>query len=225
MRILIVEDQESLAKLLKKGFEKEGYAADYLIDGEAGYKRLLMHHKDYDVAVLDLMLPGKSGFEICKNIRKSDITLPIIILTAKDSLEDKVSLLDVGADDYLVKPFEFSELLARVRALSRRPTVSVPTELYLQDIVLNPATKTVKSGGKEVKMTLTEFRLLEYLIRNSHRIIEREDIVNNIWDFNFDSFSNIVDVYVNRLRNKLDKSRSKQLIETVHGVGYKINAT
>jgi len=224
MRILIVEDQESLSRLLKKGFEKEGYAADYVLDGEAGQKRIEIHHEDYNVIVLDLMMPKKGGLEVCKNIRSFGITTPVIILTAKDSEEDKVSLLDAGADDYIVKPFSFKELLARVRALTRRPEVSLPTELSVGDVVLKPAIKAVFVGNKEIKLTLTEFRLLEYLMRNPNQVLEREAITTNIWDFDFDSFSNIVDVYINRLRKKIDTGRKNGMLKTVRGVGYKITA-
>jgi len=223
MRILIIEDQESLSKLLKKGFEKEGYAADYVLDGEAGQRRIEIHHSDYDIIVLDLMLPKKSGFEVCKSVRSSGITTPIIILTAKDSEEDKVNLLDSGADDYIVKPFSFKELLARVRALTRRPEVSLPTELQVGDLVLKPSIKAAFVANKEIKLTLTEFRLLEYLMRNPNQVLEREAITTNIWDFDFDSFSNIVDVYINRLRKKIDTGRKNGLLKTVRGVGYKIS--
>ena len=224
MRILIIEDQESLAKLLKKGFEKEGYAADYLLDGASGQRRIEIHHKDYDVILLDLMLPKKSGLEVCKSIRSFGITTPVIILTAKDGEEDKVSLLDSGADDYIVKPFSFRELLARVRALTRRPETSLPAELSVGDLVLKPALKTAFLAGDEIKLTLTEFRLLEYLMRNPNQVLEREAITINIWDFDFDSFSNIVDVYINRLRKKIDAGRKKGMLKTVRGVGYKISA-
>ena len=223
MRILIIEDQESLSKLLKKGFEKEGYAADYVLDGDAGQRRIEIHHADYDVIVLDLMLPKKSGHEVCKNVRSFGITTPIIILTAKDGEEDKVGLLDSGADDYIVKPFSFRELLARVRALTRRPETSLPTELSVGDLVLKPAVKAAFIGNKEIKLTLTEFRLLEYLMRNPNQVLEREAITTNIWDFDFDSFSNIVDVYINRLRKKIDVGRKNGLLKTVRGVGYKIS--
>ena len=169
------------------------------------------------------MLPKKSGFEVCKSVRSSGITTPIIILTAKDSEEDKVNLLDSGADDYIVKPFSFKELLARVRALTRRPEVSLPTELQVGDLVLKPSIKAAFVANKEIKLTLTEFRLLEYLMRNPNQVLEREAITTNIWDFDFDSFSNIVDVYINRLRKKIDTGRKNGLLKTVRGVGYKIS--
>ncbi|MBI2054430.1 MAG: response regulator transcription factor [Candidatus Staskawiczbacteria bacterium] len=224
MKILIIEDQENLAKLLKKGFEKEGYAVDYLTDGESGQKRIEIHYEDYDIIILDLMLPKKSGFEICGEVRKLNINTPILILTAKDSEEDKVSLLDTGADDYLVKPFSFSELLARVRALVRRPKIMLPTDLSFGGLVLKPATKAVFMDEKEIKLTLTEFRILEYFMRNPDRVLEREAIANNIWDFNFDSFSNIIDVYINRLRKKISRASNRNLLKTVRGIGYKITS-
>jgi len=224
MKILIIEDQENLAQLMKRGLEKEGYAADYVTDGEAGQTRIELHNKDYDVIMLDLMLPKRSGFEVCKNVRQSGISTPILVLTAKDSLEDKVALLDLGADDYLVKPFQFDELLARIRALTRRPEKVLPVELKVNDLVLNSANKAISKGGEDIKLTLTEFRLLEYLMRHPNQVVERESLVDNIWDFNFDSFSNIVDVYINRLRKKIDKGKDSNLIETVRGVGYRINA-
>lgn len=223
MRILIVEDQESLASLLKKGFEKEGYAADYLLDGEAGQKRIEIHHADYDVIVLDLMMPKRGGLEVCKNIRAFNITTPVIILTAKDSEEDKISLLDAGADDYIVKPFSFRELLARVRAVTRRPEAALPSELVVGDLILKPNLKTVFLGDKEIKLTLTEFRLLEHMMRNPDRVLEREAISSSIWDFDFDSFSNIIDVYINRLRKKIDAGRKNKMFKTVRGIGYKIS--
>jgi DNA-binding response OmpR family regulator len=225
MRILIVEDQESLSKLLKKGFEKEGYAADYVLDGDAGQRRIEIHHGDYDVIVLDLMMPKKNGLDVCKNVRSFGITTPIIILTAKDSEEDKVNLLDAGADDYIVKPFSFKELLARVRALTRRPETSLSIELSLGNLTLKPADKSAFLGSKEIKLTLTEFRLLEYLMRNPNKVLEREAITTNIWDFDFDSFSNIVDVYINRLRKKIDGGNGNGMLKTIRGVGYKISVS
>jgi DNA-binding response OmpR family regulator len=222
MKILIIEDEESLAKLLKMGFSKEGYAADYVLDGEAGQKRLEMYHKDYDAVVLDLMLPKKSGLEVCQNVRKMGIATPILILTAKDNLEDKVDLLNSGADDYLIKPFHFSEVLARINALTRRPVNVLPTELKVADLVLIPERKTITRGGKEINLTLKEFRLLEYMMRHPNQVVKRQDLADNVWDFDFDSFSNIIDVYINRLREKFDKNADKKLLETVHGVGYKL---
>lgn len=225
MRVLIIEDQENIAKLLKNGLEKEGYAADYLTDGETGQRRIEMHYRDYDVIIMDLMLPKRSGFEVCQNIRRLNIATPVIALTARDNNEDKVQMLDAcGADDYLVKPFDFKELLARLRALSRRPLEVMPTKLSISDLTLNPASKTLHRGAQEIKLTLTEFRLLEHLMRHPNQLIERETLFSRVWDFNFDSFSNIIDVYINRLRKKIDAGRNRRLIETVRGVGYRLNS-
>lgn len=221
MKILVVEDEENLAKLLKKGLESEGYAVDHCADGDSAQRRIELNHKDYDLILLDLMLPKKSGFEVCQNIRSSNINTPVLILTAKADIESKVTLLDCGADDYMIKPFVFSELLARVRALTRRPESILHSELAIADLVLNLNTKKLHRDGKEIDLTLKEFRLLEYFMRRPNVVIERVDITDNIWDFDHDSFSNALDVYINRLREKIDKGREKGLIETVRGTGYK----
>lgn len=222
MKILIIEDEENLARLIKKSLESEGYAVDYLTDGESGQKRILMHHKDYDLLVLDLMLPYVSGKEICHSMREADISTPVLVLTAKVDSESKVSLLDIGADDYMPKPFELAELFARIRALTRRPKVALPTELKADDLVLIPSSKKVFRNKEDLNLTLKEFRLLEYFMRRPNQVIERTDLVDNIWDFDQDSFSNNLDVYVNRLRNKVDKGRKEKLIQTIRGVGYKL---
>lgn len=222
MRVLIVEDEEKLAESLKKGLEKEGYAADYVMDGEAGQRRIEMSHKDYDVVVLDLMLPKKDGFEICKEIRAENITIPILVLTARDATDDKVQALDAGADDYLVKPFSLQELLARIRALLRRPEQTLPVELSIHDLVLNTTTRKVYRKNKEVQLTLKEFGLLEYLMRHPNQVLTREQILDHLWDFAFDSFSNVVDVHMKNLRKKVDGNNSEKLLETIRGVGYRI---
>jgi len=224
MKILIIEDHEKLATLLKRGLEREGNTVDWVNDGEKGQERLEMCNKDYDVVVLDLMMPKKTGFEVCRNVRMANISIPILILTARSGLDDKINLLNIGADDYLVKPFEFSELLARLRALTRRPSKSLPTGLRVGELVLRPADKTVFLAEKEIKLSLTEFRLLEYLMRNQGQAVTREDLISSVWDFNFDSVSNIIDVYVNRLRAKIKTKKNNNLIETVRGVGYKLTA-
>ena len=222
MRILIIEDQERLAQLIKKNLEREGFAADYLLDGEAGQKRLEVNYQDYDAVILDLMMPKRSGYEVCKSIRELKISIPVLILTAKDSVEDKVSLLDVGADDYLVKPFSFEELLARVRALLRRPESALPVELMVGNLILSASDRRVTHGGKEIKLTLKEFGLLEFLMRNAGKIMEREKIITSVWDFDVDVFNNVVDVYVNKLRNKLGDSKNQNIIETIRGIGYRM---
>jgi DNA-binding response OmpR family regulator len=221
MKILIIEDEENLAKLLKIGLEREGYAVDYVLDGDQGERRIEMHHTDYDLVVCDLMLPKKNGLEICKSIRQYNISLPILVLTARDSVEDKVTLLDAGADDYIVKPFHFNEVLARIRALTRRPEKVLPTELKAGDLTLDAATRKTTNKGKEMSLTLKEFRLLEYFMRHPNQALKREDIIENIWDFDFDSMSNIIDVYINRLREKIGDKEGR-VIETIRGVGYRL---
>ncbi len=222
MKILIIEDEENLAKLLKKGLEAEGYAVDHLADGEAGQRRIEYNHKDYDLIILDLMLPKKNGDEVCREVRRMEISTPILVLTARSDAESKVVLLDTGADDYMLKPFSFAELLARIRALSRRPKIALSSDLKISDLVLNLNTKKLWRGKKEIKLTLKEFRLLEYFMRRPGQTIERVNLTDNLWDFDYDSFSNTLDVYVNRLRNKIDTGRKNSLIETVRGTGYRL---
>lgn len=224
MKILIAEDNEKLASLLKKGLESKGYAADCVSDGEEAQTRIELGHEDYDLVILDLMMPKKTGFEVCQNVRSSKIFIPILILTARDSTNDKISALDMGADDYLVKPFSFKELLARIRALMRRPKKLLPTELKTRDIILNPATRKVSHKGHEIKLTLKEFSLLEYLMRHPNQVVNREQILDNMWDFGFDSFSNIIDVHIKNLRKKLEDNKKGNLLETIRGVGYKLNS-
>lgn len=224
MRILIVEDQENLANLIKNGLESEGFSVDYVLDGEQGLRRIELNHKDYDLMILDIMLPKISGLEICREVRRKNIGIPIIILTAKDGVKDITEGLNLGADDYIVKPFSFAVLLARIYAILRRPKTTLPQELNVFDIVLNPATKKVVRGGKEIKLTLKEFGMLEYLMRNPGIVLTREQIISNSWDFSFESFANVVDVHITNLRKKIGDKEGK-VIETVRGVGYKINKT
>lgn len=222
MRILIVEDQENLAKLIQKGLAAEGFAADYVLDGETAQNRINVSHQDYDLIVLDFMLPKKSGIEILTDTRQSCITTPILMLTARDDKKDITAGLDAGADDYLTKPFSFEELISRIRAILRRPTTSLPIELCCQNVKLNPATKCVTCNNSPVHLTLKEFGLLEYLMRHPAEAKTREDILSGVWDFAFDSFANVVDVHITNLRKKLSDTNGK-LIETVRGIGYKIN--
>lgn len=222
MKILIIEDNEKLAQMLKKGFESKGYAADYILDGEAGQNRIELCYDDYDIVILDLMMPKKNGLEVCQYIRQKNITIPILILTARDSTDDKIAALDCGADDYLVKPFSFKELLSRIRAILRRPNNSLPTELQINKITLNPTTRKVFSGKKEIKLTLKEFSLLEYLMRHPNQVLKREQILDNLWDFGFDSFSNVVDVHIKNLRKKLEDKNNGEFLETIRGIGYRI---
>ena len=224
MRILIVEDEEALSKIIKRSLEAEGYAVDHVSDGQKALGRIQSTFQEYDLIILDLMLPNKGGLQICQEMRKMNIDTPVLILTVNDDLESKVSLFDAGADDYLVKPFEFKELFSRIRAISRRPQKALSTELKVSDIILNPATQKASRAGQEIKLTLKEFRILEYFMRNPNVAVSREDLVRNVYDFDYDSFSNVLDVFINRLRNKIDKGRARKLIETVHGVGYRLNA-
>lgn len=223
MRILIVEDEEKLAESIKTYLGKAGYAADVVLDGETAERRIRVSQKDYDLVVLDLMLPKKSGYEVCKAVRAAKVDLPIIVLTGKDSLEDKTLLLDSGADDYLTKPFHLPELLSRIRALLRRPKETLPVEIKVRDILLNTTTHTVLRGGKVVPLTLKEFNLLEYLMRNVNQVLSRDQLTNHVWDFAFESFSNIVDVHIMNIRKKLGDPKGK-IIETVRGIGYWIRA-
>src|SRR3990167_10230871 len=224
MKILLIEDDPKLVKLLKTMLKKQGYTVDHLSDGERAKRRISVSYNDYDLVLLDLSLPAKSGLEICKEIRDANISTPFLVLTGDSKLESKVELLNAGADDYLVKPFEFEELFSRIRAVTRRPKQTLYTELKVSDIVLNTATQKVSRAGREIKLTLKEFRILEYFMRNPGIAVSREDLVRNVYDFDYDSFSNVLDVFINRLRKKIDNNRARKLIETVHGVGYRLNA-
>lgn len=224
MRILIVEDEQKLAEGIKKGLEKRGYAVDIIGDGKEALTRLSVHRGDYDLVILDLMLPSKSGYEVCEEARAQGVTVPILVLTARNETENKVRLLLSGADDYLVKPFSFEELLARVHALLRRPVATVPDVLRVADIELDPEEHIVRKSGQEVLLTLKEFTLLEYFMRHPNEVINREDLLSHLWDFNYESFSKVIDVHVKNLRKKLDTPDESSLIETVRGIGYRLRA-
>ncbi len=217
MRILVVEDNEKLSKYMKQMLEEEGYATDCVYDGETGERRALSGN--YDLAIFDVMLPGKDGVSICKSLRASNNTLPIIMATAKDGVGDRVLGLDSGADDYIVKPFDMKELLARVRALLRRPQERVVSILQVQDITIENHTHRVTKKGKEVLLTLKEYAILEYLMRNADQVITREQLLEHCWDFAYSAFSNITDVYIKQLRKKL-KDSNENYIQTIRGVGY-----
>lgn len=223
MRILIVEDQESLAKMIKKGLEAEAFAADYILDGEKAANRIKSCYEDYDLVILDIMLPGKSGLEICREMRDRKINLPVIMLTAQGGTQDITSGLNTGADDYLVKPFSFEVLLARIHAILRRPKGTLSRELKVGALTLDPIKRKVTQNGKEVVLTLKEFSLLEYLMRNPNFVLNREQIISNVWDFSYDSFSNVTDVHITNIRKKIGDKEGK-IIETIRGVGYKINS-
>lgn len=224
MRIILVEDETKLADALAQGLTQKGYAVDVVNDGEKAFKRITLNHVDYDLIVLDLMLPGMDGATITKEIRERNINLPVLILTARDEVETKVSLLSSGADDYLVKPFSFEELCARIQALLRRPTEMVPVLLQLNDIELNPTERTVIKAGKPLSLTLKEFVLLEYFLRNPNKVVNREELLSHLWDFNYTSFSNVIDVHIKNLRKKLDAYGDTDLLETVRGVGYRLKS-
>jgi len=221
MRILIVEDEEKLARQLARGLEQNGFATDTLHNGNDAIARISLYRSEYDAVILDLMLPGSSGQEVCKEVRALGVTTPILVLTARDETETKVEALNMGADDYLPKPFSFEELIARINALLRRPAQVHSTTLSVGDIELDTASHSVKKNGKEIPLTLKEHSILEYLMRHPGRVLTREDILDHVWDFQFSSFSNVVDVHVKNLRKKLN-DESGRLIETVRGVGYRM---
>lgn len=224
MKILIIEDDIRLAQALKRGLEQETYAVDILNDGIEGEKRMLLNHKDYDLLILDLTLPGKDGFSICTHLRQQNISTPILILTGHAGTEDKIRALDSGADDYLTKPFSVSELAARTRALMRRPKETTTAEFTVEDIVLNPNSKKVYRAGKEIKLTLKEFSILEYFMRNPGQVIMRDQLLDHVWDFNFRGFSNVVDVHITNLRKKLNRGKMRNILETIRGVGYRLSS-
>ncbi|MDP3646231.1 MAG: response regulator transcription factor [bacterium] len=222
MKILVVEDEQKLADALAKGLTIKGYSVDTVGDGKKALTRISLHRNDYDLIILDLMLPTMDGHEVCKQARELGVTTPILILTARNETDKKVDLLLSGADDYLVKPFSFEELSARVHALLRRPNESMPDILKVDNIELNPTERTVTRETKEIPLTLKEFSLLEYFMRHPNQVINREDLLSHLWDFNYESFSNVVDVHVKNLRRKLASAGDPDILETVRGIGYRL---
>jgi len=223
MRVLIVEDEHKIANAIKKGLEQESYAVDVAYDGIDGFD--LAATQDYDLIILDLMLPGIDGMQICRKLRDEEkIHTPILMLTAKGQVRDKVNGLNAGADDYLAKPFAFIELLARIKALTRRPKDSLGAILSIEDLSLNTLSYEVKRAGKNIRLSKKEFALLEYLLRHKGKILTRDLIMNHVWDYDADILPNTVEVYIGYLRNKIDKPFKKKppLIHTVRGFGYKI---
>lgn len=220
MKILVVEDNSKLAENLKQGLMQEGYAVDVVGEGPAAERRLLINRDEYDLVILDRMLPGKDGVSICKYWRESGIVVPILMLTALDDTDDKVTGLDAGADDYLAKPFALKELLARIHALLRRPKQSFPDVLTFRDININTTSRTVTYKDKLVSLTLKEFMVLEYLMRNVDKVITRDELYSHAWDFADSSFSNTVDVHIKNLRRKIYDNG--KIIQTIRGVGYKM---
>ena len=218
MHILIVEDEKKVAGFIKKGLEEETYAVDVAYDGEEGL--YMASEGQFDLIILDLMLPKIDGLEVLTRVRDKGIDTAILLLTAKDSVEDKVTGLNKGADDYLTKPFAFSELLARVRSLLRRGKGDTKTELQVGDLTLDLVSHNVKRNGVEMELTGKEYSLLEYFMRNEGKVLTRTMIAEHVWDYNFDTFTNVIDVYINHLRKKIDKDHPKKLLHTLRGVGY-----
>ncbi|TLS68684.1 response regulator [Mariprofundus erugo] len=218
MKILVVEDEERVAHFIQKGLKEEGHAVDVSYDGEDG--EFLAEVNDYDLIILDLMLPKKNGIVVCRELRASGVSTPVLMLTARDSVEDKVRGLDAGADDYLAKPFAFEELLARVRALLRRKSESKSPILKVGDLELDPISRRVSREGSSIRLTTKEYALLEYLMRNPGKVLSRTLIGEHVWDMNFDPESNVIDVYISHLRSKIDKGFEQQLLHTLRGQGY-----
>lgn len=222
MRILIVEDEPSISNFIRDGLEEEGFAVDVADNGKKGLQMALDNLEEYDVILLDWMLPGMSGIEICRNIRLENKVVPIIFLTAKDTVDDVVFGLETGANDYIRKPFSFEELLARIRVLMRKNETHT-TVFSAGDIVLNIEKHTVIKKGNQIELTQKEFSLLEYFLRNKGKVCRRTRIIEKVWDIHFDYDNSVIDVYINSLRKKLDETGKPSLITTVRGVGYKID--
>lgn len=222
MQILIVEDEEKIVNLLRRGLLEERYAVDIAQDGEEALYKFEIN--EYDLVLLDLMIPKVNGIEVCRKIRKINTSIPILMLTAKDAVEDKILGLDAGADDYVTKPFSFSELTARIRALLRRGKPADPAILFLDTLTLDPATKTAKRNGKSIILTAREYELLEYFMRHPKVVLTKTQLLEHVWDYNYEGLSNIVETYVKYLRKKLRTSpEDKELIHTRRGSGYIFN--
>ncbi len=218
MRLLIVEDEKSLADILKKGLEEEGYAVDVAYDGEDGLFKA--ENEASDLIILDIMLPVIDGITILKNVRQKGILTPVLMLTAKDTITDKITGLDGGADDYLTKPFSFDELLARIRALVRRNSQAGTSMIIIEDLVIDMAAHQVQRGGNPVLLSAKEYALLEYMAIHKNKVLSRTVLTEHIYDQDFDLDSNVIDVFVNRIRNKIDRESDKKLIQTIRGAGY-----
>ncbi|MCG3111570.1 MAG: response regulator transcription factor [Candidatus Manganitrophus sp. SB1] len=221
MRFLVVEDEEKVARFVRRALEEESYAVDVVGDGEAAIDQIEV--VPYDMIILDLTLPKKGGLEVLQWLRQKGLKVPVLILTARTAIGDRVKGLDLGADDYLVKPFAIEEFLARVRALLRRGGVTAPL-LQADDLTLDPVTHEVRRAGQKIELTTKEYALLEYFMRNPNRVLTRSMISEHVWDIHFDTFTNVIDVYVNYLRNKVDRGFKRPLIQTVRGVGYVLKA-
>ena len=222
MRVLVVEDELRMASLIRRGLVKEGLAADIAPNGEEAL--VSARASDYDAIVLDVMLPGINGFETCRRLREGGVWAPVLMLTARDSVEDRVAGLDTGADDYLVKPFAFAELLARLRALARRGDPERPPVLALGDLRLDPATREVWRGDTEIQLSPKEFSLLETFMRRPGQVLSRLHLLEHAWDFAYENRSNVVDVYIRHLRGKIDEPFGRHTLETVRGAGYRLRS-
>lgn len=218
MRILLVEDNERLARTIAKGLREQSFAVDDAADGETALYEAEIN--DYDLIVLDVMIPAPDGFEVCRRLRERRIQTPILMLTARDATEDKITGLDTGADDYLTKPFEFGELLARIRALLRRRVAVVSTKIEVADLQIDTNSRRVWRGGREISFTTKEYALLEFMAREKGKVLGRAEIAEHCWDENFEAFSNTIDVYIKRLRVKIDDGSAIKLIHTRRGAGY-----
>jgi two-component system OmpR family response regulator len=220
MRVLIVEDEVKMAGLLRRGLREEGFAADVARTGDDAL--WMARATEYDAIVLDVMLPGVDGFEVCRRLREDDVWSPVLMLTARDAVGDRVTGLDAGADDYLTKPFSFAELLARLRALARRPPLERPAILEVGDLRLDPATRRVWRGEVEIQLSAKEFAVLETFMRRPGQVLSRYQLLEHCWDYGYENRSNVVDVYVRYLRDKVDRPFGRSSLETVRGVGYRL---
>jgi DNA-binding response OmpR family regulator len=221
MRILIIEDEINLADSLKRAFKEQHYSVDVANTGEEGL--FLGNVNDYDIIILDIMLPDIDGWTVCNSLRKEGVKTPVLMLTALDDVDDKIKGLDEGADDYMTKPFDLRELMARVRSLIRRQADQKTTKIQVADLLMDTSERTVVRAGKEIKLSAKEFAMLEYFILNKNKVLTREMISEHVWDMNFDPQSNVIDSFVRFLRQKMDKGFDKQLIQTIRGVGYKLS--
>ena len=218
MRLLLVEDDARIARFVAKGLREQAYAVDVAGTGEEALYQAAVN--TYDLVILDVMIPAPDGFAVCRELRKLGQRMPILMLTARDAVEDRIAGLDHGADDYLTKPFEFRELLARLRALLRRSGELRPEKIAIADLVLDTGAQTARRAGRQITLTAKEYALLEYLARNAGRVVRRAEIAEHVWDETFDPFSNLIEVYINRLRRKIDANSTKPLVHTRRGVGY-----
>ncbi len=220
MRVLVVEDERRLSGIIKRGLIEEGYAVDAVYDGEEA--QYMAETTTYDIIILDIMLPKKDGIAVCKDLRAKKINTPILMLTARDSVEDRVRGLDSGADDYVVKPFAFSELLARIRALLRRESLLKTPKIQVGDLIMDTLTREVWRGERKIELTNKEYSILEYFMTRPNMVITRTMLEENAWDYEYDSMSNIIDVYIRRLRRKIDGDTEDSMIQTVRGAGYRL---